>query len=128
MANRSFSEVSEIEHSLIDPRVIVTIRWIALSGQLITVLLVHFVLGFVLPLVPVLAIISTGILLNLWQTSLNRNGIRLSRPPVLFVLVFDVIQLAALLYFAGGLLNPFSILFLAPVAVSAAILDIFELN
>ena len=126
MANRSFPEVSEIEHSLIDPRVIVTIRWIALSGQLITVLLVHFALGFVLPLVPVLAIILTGILLNLWQTSLNRNGIRLSRPPVLFVLVFDVIQLAALLYFAGGLLNPFSILFLAPVAVSAAILDIFS--
>ena len=126
MANRSFPEVSEIEHSLIDPRVIVTIRWIALSGQLITVLLVHFALGFVLPLVPVLAIISTGILLNLWQTSLHRNGLRLSRPPVLFVLVFDVIQLAALLYFAGGLLNPFSILFLAPVAVSAAILDIFS--
>ena len=126
MANRSFPEVSEIEHSLIDPRVIVTIRWIALSGQLITVLLVHFALGFVLPLVPVLAIISTGILLNLWQTLLHRNGIRLSRPPVLFVLVFDVIQLAALLYFAGGLLNPFSILFLAPVAVSAAILDIFS--
>ena len=126
MANRSFPEVSEIEYSLIDPRVSVIIRWIALSGQLITVLLVHFALGFVLPLVPVLVIISTGILLNLWQTSLNRNGVRLSRPLVLFVLVFDVIQLAALLYFAGGLLNPFSILFLAPVAVSAAILDIFS--
>ena len=65
-------------------------------------------------------------LLNLWQTSLNGNRVQLSRPPILFVLIFDVIQLAALLYFAGGLLNPFSILFLAPVAVSAAILDVFS--
>ena len=126
MSDRSFLPTSEIEYSLIDPRVSVAIRWIALSGQLATVLLVHFALGFELPLGPLIAIIATGIMLNLWQTSLNSNGVRLSRPPILFVLIFDVIQLAALLYFAGGLLNPFSILFLAPVAVSAAILDVFS--
>ena len=126
MADRYFSSVSEIEHSLIDPRVSVAIRWIALSGQLATVLLVHFVFGFILPLFQLLTIIAIGILLNLWQMLLNSNGVQLSRPPVLFVLIFDVIQLAALLYFAGGLLNPFSILFLAPVAVSASILDVFS--
>ena len=126
MADRYFSSVSEIEHSLIDPRVSVAIRWIALSGQLATVLLVHFVFGFNLPLFQLLTIIAIGILLNSWQMLLNSNGVQLSRPPVLFVLIFDVIQLAALLYFAGGLLNPFSILFLAPVAVSASILDVFS--
>ena len=126
MPDRPFVPASETEHSLIDPRVSVAIRWIALSGQLVTVLLVHFALGFILPLGPLLAIIATGMLLNLWQTSLNGNRVQLSRPPILFVLIFDVIQLAALLYFAGGLLNPFSILFLAPVAVSAAILDVFS--
>ena len=126
MANRLLSSIMENEHNLIDPRVSITIRWIALAGQLATVLLVHFGLGFVLPLEPLLGIIAIGLLLNLWQTSLNRHGLQLTRISILIVLSFDVIQLAALLYFAGGLLNPFSILFLAPVVVSAAILDVFS--
>ena len=126
MSINSVPSAAKMEHSLIDPRVSVAIRWIALSGQLATVLIVHFALGFVLPLGPLLAVIGIGIILNLWQTFLNRGGSQLSRPPVLIVLSFDVIQLAALLYLAGGLLNPFSILFLAPVVVSAAILDVFS--
>ncbi len=126
MTDRHFLPAFETEYSLIDPRVSIFIRWIALSGQLTTVLIVHFALGFLLPLVSLLTIIAIGIILNLWQSWLNKNGVQLSRLSVLFVLIFDVTQLAALLYFAGGLLNPFSILFLAPVAVSAAILDVFS--
>ena len=126
MIERHFLPAFETEYSLIDPRVSIFIRWIALSGQLTTVLIVHFALGFLLPLVPLLTIIVIGIILNLWQSWLNKNAVQLSRLSVLFVLIFDVTQLAALLYFAGGLLNPFSILFLAPVAVSAAILDVFS--
>ena len=126
MIDRHFLPAFETEYSLIDPRVSIFIRWIALSGQLTTVLIVHFALGFFLPLVPLLTIIAIGIILNLWQSWLNKNAVQLSRLSVLFVLIFDVTQLAALLYFAGGLLNPFSILFLAPVAVSAAILDVFS--
>ena len=126
MTDRHFLPAFETEYSLIDPRVSIFIRWIALSGQLTTVLIVHFALGFLLPLIPLLTIIAIGIILNLWQSWLNKNAVQLSRLSVLFVLIFDVTQLAALLYFAGGLLNPFSILFLAPVAVSAAILDVFS--
>ena len=126
MTGRHFLPAFETEYSLIDPRVSIFIRWIALSGQLTTVLIVHFALGFLLPLIPLLTIIAIGIILNLWQSWLNKNAVQLSRLSVLFVLIFDVTQLAALLYFAGGLLNPFSILFLAPVAVSAAILDVFS--
>ena len=90
MSIHSVPSVAKMEHSLIDPRVSVAIRWIALSGQLATVLIVHFALGFVLPLGPLLAVIGIGIILNLWQTSLNRGGAQLLRPPVLFVLSFDV--------------------------------------
>ncbi|MDC3014067.1 ActS/PrrB/RegB family redox-sensitive histidine kinase [Alphaproteobacteria bacterium] len=126
MTDHHFLPAFETEYSLIDPRVSIFIRWVALSGQLTTVLIVHFALGFLLPLVPLLTIIAIGIILNLWQSWLNKNAVQLSRLSVLFVLIFDVTQLAALLYFAGGLLNPFSILFLAPVAVSAAILDVFS--
>ena len=104
MIDRHFLPAFETEYILIDPRVSIFIRWIALSGQLTTVLIVHFALGFLLPLIPLLTIIAIGIILNLWQSWLNKNAVQLSRLSVLFVLIFDVTQLAALLYFAGGLL------------------------
>ena len=40
----------------------------------------------------------------------------------LLALIFDILQLAALLFLTGGLLNPFSVLLLAPVVVSATML------
>ena len=46
MTDRHFLPAFETEYSLIDPRVSIFIRWIALSGQLTTVLIVHFALGF----------------------------------------------------------------------------------
>ena len=48
--------------------------------------------------------------------------VRLERDQNLVALIFDVGQLTALLYFTGGLLNPFSVLLLSPVVVSATIL------
>src|SRR5690606_32308242 len=39
------------------------------------------------------------------------------------ILAFDIVQLALLLYLTGGLANPFSVLFLAPVLISATALS-----
>ncbi len=121
MSNRSVPSVTKIEpkkinrtmeHSLIDPRVSVTIRWIALSGQLATVLLVHFALGFVLPLGTLLAVIGIGMVLNLWQTSLNRSGVQLSRPPVLIVLFLMLFSLLHCYILLADCLTRFQFYFL----------------
>ena len=72
MIDRHFLPAFETEYSLIDPRVSIFIRWIALSGQLTTVLIVHFALGFMLPLVPLLTIIAIGIILKVWPTELSK--------------------------------------------------------
>ena len=107
--------------SSIEARVLFTIRWVAIIGQSAALLFAYLVLGIGLPLIPVLFVISLSALLNLWQMHQASN-----RPPSdrynSIALGFDVIQLAALLYLTGGLLNPFSLMILAPVVVSAAVL------
>lgn len=91
----------------------------AITGKLITILFVHFVLGLSLPLGPMLLIVAG---LAAW------NGvvfIRLRSAPeqithyeVLFHLLIDVAALTALLGLAGGPSNPFVSLYLVPVALA----------
>ncbi|MEK9729832.1 MAG: ATP-binding protein, partial [Alphaproteobacteria bacterium] len=60
---------------------------------------------------------------NLWQSWRSRYQRVTSWPELLLALSFDVIQLSGLLYLTGGMANPFAMLLLAPVVVSAALLD-----
>lgn len=104
-------------------RALVIIRWAAVAGQLVTVAMVQWGLGYALPVLPVLAVIATSALLNV-VVSLGRPATaRLVDRDAAIFLGFDIIQLTALLYLTGGLHNPFSILLLAPVAVAATILS-----
>ncbi len=101
---------------------LVRLRWMAVAGQTAAVLVVHFGLSFDLPLVASLVVIacSAGLntLLGLWFPV----GLRLSDRAATALLAFDIVQLAALLGLTGGLANPFSMMFLAPVMISAAAL------
>ena len=107
--------------SPIDARLILTIRWVAIIGQGAALLFTQLFLQLDLPLIPALVVISLSVAVNLWQimqTPQSRQHHRLNS----VALGFDVVQLAALLYLTGGLLNPFSVMILAPVVVSAAVL------
>ncbi|MGL4444881.1 MAG: ActS/PrrB/RegB family redox-sensitive histidine kinase [Alsobacter sp.] len=101
---------------------LVRLRWMAVAGQTAAVLIVHFGLAFPLPLVACLAVIAfsagLNILLGLWFPV----GLRLSDRAATALLAFDILQLSALLFLTGGLANPFSMMFLAPVMISAAAL------
>jgi len=104
-------------------RTVLLIRWIAAAGQLATVLIVHFGLDYALPLL--LCIIAVAVLAasNLVITMVRSTRGRLSDGEALALLGFDAVQLTCLLYLTGGLANPFGILILAPVVVSATILS-----
>lgn len=104
-------------------RTLMMIRWVAAAGQTVTVLAVHFGLGYPLPLAVCLAVIATLVLSNLILTQRGAGRARLGDRAGVALLGFDVLQLAALLYVTGGLQNPFSILIIAPVMVSATILS-----
>ena len=103
-------------------RTMILIRWLAVMGQLVTLLLVYFGLGFKLPFVECLVVVSASAILN---------GIQMvSRPQTAWIqdreatvsLAFDMVQLTVLLALTGGLYNPFALLVLAPVTVSASVL------
>ncbi|MDB4852188.1 ActS/PrrB/RegB family redox-sensitive histidine kinase [Alphaproteobacteria bacterium] len=105
----------------IDPQAIFVIRWLAVAGQLAALLFTHSILEFDLPLYPALAVIGCSAIVNFWHIHAAQKR-PLYQQASFLELGFDVIQLAALLYLTGGLLNPFSIMILAPVVVSAAVL------
>jgi two-component system sensor histidine kinase RegB len=105
-------------------RRLVLIRWVAIAGQALTLLLVHYVLDFRLPLAPALGIVFCSVLLNLLITLYRRAATRLGEREAAFFLAYDLLQLAVLLYLTGGLENPFAILILAPVTVAATVLSL----
>ena len=99
------------------------VRWIAMSGQLATIFIVHIGLGFPLPLEACLGLILISAMVGLWQAVSARDGMQMRRRTVFGLLFFDTVQLAALLYLTGGILNPFAILLLAPATISATVLS-----
>jgi two-component system sensor histidine kinase RegB len=104
-------------------RTLILIRWVAVAGQLAAVLVVHFVLGFPLPLGPALAAIGASVLLNLAALAQRGPRPRLADRDAALYLGYDLLQLSLLIYLTGGLQNPFAVLVLAPLTVAATILS-----
>jgi two-component system, sensor histidine kinase RegB len=103
---------------------LIRLRWLAVAGQSAAVVITGYGLGFDLPIDWCFLCIGFAILLNLGLRLSFPVSRRLSDNEAAAILGFDILQLAALLYLTGGLINPFSILFLAPVMISAASLPL----
>lgn len=101
---------------------LVRLRWLAIAGQSLAVAGVHFGLGFTLPFGWCFSVIAVSAWLNIALRVQFPLSHRLQASAATALLAFDIVQLAALLYLTGGLQNPFSILFLAPVMISATAL------
>ena len=103
---------------------ILRLRWLAALGQLAAIFIVVQGLEFDLPVIPCVVIVGLSALLNLaLQTAFNPMQ-RLEPVYAAALLALNIVELAGLLYFTGGLQNPFSFLFLAPVLISATALPI----
>jgi len=104
-------------------RTIALIRWVAITGQAAALVVVHYGLGFALPIGPALLTVGASALVNI-ALAPRRPASRADERGVALYLAFDIVQLAVLLYLTGGLENPFAFLLLAPVAVSATVLSL----
>ncbi len=104
-------------------RTLVLLRWLAIGGQSIAVVLVAYVLHFPLPVFPCFLVIFASVWLNIGVALRYPSTKRLTEREALRYLAFDIIQLASLLWMTGGLKNPFAILFLAPVTIAATSLS-----
>ncbi len=101
---------------------ILRLRWLAVLGQLAAIFIVAQGLEFNVEIVPCVSIIFLSAALNLaLQTAANPMQ-RLEPMQAAGLLALNIVELAGLLYFTGGLQNPFSFLFLAPVLISATAL------
>jgi two-component system sensor histidine kinase RegB len=103
---------------------LVKLRWLAVGGQISALLVTYFILGFDLPLVLCLVSVAVSIWLNIGLRLRYGVNHRLGENPASVLLAFDIVQLASLLFFTGGLQNPFAILFLAPILISAVSLSL----
>lgn len=102
---------------------LVQLRWIAIAGQLATILIVHFVMGIRLPLAAMLVIPCIATAVNLASSAILRRRTDIAHAELLLALLFDVIALTAQLYMSGGATNPFVSLYLLQVALGAVLLD-----
>ncbi len=103
---------------------IIRLRWIAVLGQLAAVSLVSFGLGFYLPIGACLTVIALSAWLNVFLAVWYPSRHRLSISYASGLLAYDILQLTALLFLTGGMDNPFTMLMMAPVTVSAATLPL----
>jgi len=91
----------------------------AILGQAAALLFVHFGLGFAVPLGPTLGLVAASALFNGVLMIAYPRPRRLADREATLHLAFDILQLTGLLYFTGGLENPFSLLIIVPVTICA---------
>src|SRR5882724_7507227 len=105
-------------------RTLSNLRWMAVGGQSAALFVVYFGFGYSLPLVQSAGVILASAVLNAALALRYPASHRLTNREATIYLAFDVLQLAALLYLTGGITNPFALMFLAPVVIAAATLDL----
>ena len=101
---------------------LIKIRWIAIIGQLLAIFFVWFVIKIDIPFFQALFVILISVIVNTYSYLEDRKNKTISNTKAFTFLLFDTLQLGVLLFLTGGIINPFSILILAPVITSASYL------
>lgn len=101
---------------------LIQLRWIAVIGQVTTIIGVNLGLRIALPLDRMLAVLACLTLFNLTSRWYLRNHRRVTNRALFLALLVDVASLTAQLHFSGGVTNPFAFLFLLQVILGAVLL------
>src|SRR3954465_5950063 len=101
---RATEMVRDARHLRLDT--LVRLRWLAITGQAVAVTAVRFGLGVNLPFGLCFFVIAASVLVNVLLRIRYPASHRFSDNAATFLLGFDILQLAALLYLTGGLQNP----------------------
>ena len=119
----NFSTLFRLGENLnLDRKTLVFLRWIAITGQFLAITLVYFYLKLDFLYLYAYTILFIGLLTNLYL-QFEIKSIFIKDFNASIFLVYDLIQLAALLYLTGGISNPFSILLIIPAIVSSTFLS-----
>ncbi|PJF09963.1 sensor histidine kinase RegB [Pseudorhodobacter sp. MZDSW-24AT] len=105
-------------------RTLILLRWMAIAGQLAAITVADRYYDMNLPLGLCYLAVGASVIANLVSAFVFPENKRLSEAEAMLVLLFDLSQLSFLLYLTGGLTNPFALLILAPVTISASALEL----
>lgn len=105
-------------------RTLILLRWMAITGQLAAITVADRAYGLELPLGLCYMAVGASIIANLISVFVYPENKRLSEIEAMLTLMFDLSQLSFLLYLTGGLTNPFALLIVAPVTISASALEL----
>lgn len=103
--------------------ILINIRWIAIIGQLFAVCLIYFYYRFSFAFFECLTVILFSVLINVYLGFFLKNTQRLNNFWATLSVLYDVLQLSLLLYYTGGLTNPFSILMIVPSTIAITFLS-----
>ena len=101
---------------------LIQLRWIAVVGQVFTILFVHFRLGIGLPMQEMGSVLALLAGVNIASFLRYQRSPAVSNRELFSQLLLDVTALSAQLYLSGGALNPFISLFLLQVIIGAVLL------
>ena len=117
------STLFRLEENLhLDKKTLVSLRWIAIIGQLIAINFVYHYLKLEFPIIATHIIVLVGLITNL----VLQFKIKVNQLKDLYsasFLIYDLFQLTFLLYLTGGIFNPFSFLMIVPSIVSSTFLS-----
>ena len=103
-------------------RTLILLRWMAIGGQITAIAVAVLFYRIEVPTGLCFAVIGTSVIANLVSTFVYPASRRLSETEAMLTLMFDLSQLSLLVFLTGGLANPFVLLILAPVTISATAL------
>ena len=101
-------------------RQLIQLRWIAVAGQLLAILISYYGLGVPLPVAPMIGIIGLLALANLAFSAMLPRAIGWDE--LSLSLMLDMAALTGLLFLSGGSNNPFISLYLVQVVLGAILL------
>ncbi|MCO8028546.1 ATP-binding protein [Brevundimonas diminuta] len=101
---------------------LIQLRWLAVIGQVATIVIVHWGLKISVPLGPLLLAPTALAVMNLVSAPVTLRRKIVTDPEILLALCVDVAALSWLLYFSGGATNPFAALYLMQVVLAAVLL------
>lgn len=101
---------------------LVMLRWLAVGGQIATIVFVQFILGIPLPLIPMAGVLLFLVSLNVASLIRCRTGAPVTDTELFGGLLLDAAALTIQLHLSGGATNPFVSLFLLQIILGAVLL------
>ena len=105
-------------------RTLIFVRSLSIIGQIVAIVIVFFGLKYQMPIGQCIAVVGVAIAFNAALFFFYPKVHVLGERETAAHLAFDILQLTSMLALTGGIENPFALLYLAPVVISATTLSL----